>query len=258
MNSLSFSLDNVCSGYGKHMVLDHISGVIRSGKMTVFIGPNGSGKTTMLKTMAGVLPFDGRISLMDRDLAGYPSAERGRIIGFAGQTPVMNSPFSVFEVVLMGRLPYINTLRGYSGTDRRKALAAASAMRLEDMLQRSVSALSGGEKQRVALAQVLAQDTEVLLLDEPSSALDPNHTLDLFSTLRDLAAAGRSVVLSVHDINLAARFADDLWVLKNGKLLARGAVDEILGPDLLFDTYDVPFTCYRGEENNVWHVKEPN
>lgn len=258
MDGLSFSMENVCSGYGKRMVLERITGDIRSGKVTVLIGPNGSGKTTMLKTMAGVLPFDGRISLMDRDLGEYSAGERGRLIGFAGQTPRMDSPFSVFEVVLMGRLPYINTLRGYSDRDRQEALRAASAMRLEGMLHRPVRALSGGEKQRVALAQVLAQDTEVLLLDEPSSALDPNHTLDLFSTLRNLAAAGKSVVLSVHDINLAARFADDLWVLKNGKLLARGAAYDILGPDLLFDTYDVPFACYRGEENNVWHVKEPN
>lgn len=256
MTPTLFSLADVSLRYGRQPVLKGITGRIPASEMTFIIGPNGSGKTTLLKALAGVVPYKGKLCLRGNELSGYSSLQRGKTIGFIGQSPQMNYPFTVFEVILMGRLPYISSIKGYGKADREAALRAASSMELDHMLEKPVTALSGGEKQRVAIAQVLAQDTDVILLDEPSSALDPSHALRLFSLLQEMKGNGKSMVISVHDINLAARFADHLWILKDGAIMAQGNISETLTPELLMKTYDVAFSCYYGKEDErVWHAE---
>lgn len=268
---MSYRLENLSVGYRARPVLQNLSGEIRHGRITALLGPNGSGKSTLLGCLAGLLPHEGDLFL--RDLPGKketghvispPSEHRlrklsrrelGLRIGFVPQDPLLRSPFAVYEVILLGRLPHVRSLAGYTEEDRRMAAAAALRLGLGDLFSRSVVELSGGERQRVAVAQLLAQDPQVLLLDEPSSSLDPRHGAELFALLREAAREERTIVVSVHDVNLAARWCDDVWILSEGTLLAAGSVTAVLREDLLQKAYGVSFAHYTGEDGVVWHPR---
>lgn len=268
---MSYRLENLFAGYRARPVLRNLSGEIKPGRITALLGPNGSGKSTLLGCLAGLLPHEGNLFLRDLpekketgQAAPPPSEHRvrklsrrelGLRIGFVPQDPLLRYPFAVYEVILLGRLPHVRSLAGYAEEDRRMAASAASRLGLGDLLSRSVAELSGGERQRVAVAQILAQNPQVLLLDEPSSSLDPRHGAELFALLRETALEGRTVVASVHDVNLAARWCDDVWVLLDGELLAAGSVTAVLREDLLRKAYGVSFARYAGEDGVVWHPR---
>jgi iron complex transport system ATP-binding protein len=243
------------AAYGSRVVLRDICGVFPAGAVTFVLGPNGSGKSTLLRVLGGGMPFSGSVRVGETELSSLPARRRGRLVGVVTQSPTVSFPFTVREVVEMGRLPHRRFLRGMSDGDGAAVRCAIDAMELGDLLSRRVPALSGGERQRAVIAQVIAQDTEVILLDEPSSALDPRHTLRLFRFLGAAAAAGRTVVAAVHDINLAAEFGDRVWILKDGALVASGTVEGTLTKDILSEVYDVPFESVgRGRGKNIWRA----
>ena len=242
-------------GYGDGLVLSGLGGTARPGTLTALIGSNGSGKSTLLRAFAGILPYRGSLALGGRELCGIPSRELGRLVGVVPQQTKMTAQFTVYEAVGLGRLPYQGLSGKSSETDERMIMEAMARTELDHLLLRDVSRLSGGEAQRVCVATVLAQDPPVMLMDEPSSALDHRQTSKVFHLLRELADAGKTVMVSMHDVNLAAGFADFFFAMKNGKILFDAPVGELDG-HVLERIYDIPFELYKSEKGEeAWHTK---
>jgi iron complex transport system ATP-binding protein len=241
--------------YGDRLVLREIDGTIRQGALTALIGPNGSGKSTLLRAFAGLLPYGGKLTLRERELSGISRRELGQLVGVVPQQTRMAAPFTVYDAVALGRLPHQGLMGTLSEKDKRLIMDAVARTELDRLLFRDVTRLSGGEAQRVALATVLAQDSPVMLLDEPSSALDPRQTLKVFSMLRELTGSGKTVIAAVHDVNLAAAFADFFLAMESGEILSEAPIEK-LDEEVLERVYGVPFEPYlsKGGEK-AWHAK---
>ncbi|MCI1748213.1 MAG: ABC transporter ATP-binding protein [Acidipropionibacterium sp.] len=198
--------------------------------MTMVVGLNGSGKTTLLHLMAGLrTPSHGRVLLEGTDLAQIPRRRRARTIALLEQVPRANVDLAVADVVALGRIPYRGRWGRGGGSDPQVA-AMMEATGVADLADRSWSSLSGGEKQRVQLARALAQEPRVLLLDEPTNHLDQRHQIGLLEKVREL---GTTTVAVIHDLDLAAAFADDLLVMDSGRLVAQGPVDDVLTEEMV-------------------------
>lgn len=221
---------------GSKPVLTDVSLPVIAGEVLALVGPNGAGKSTMLAALAGdVRPTSGEILLAGEPLTTWRPEELALRRAVLLQQVQLSFPFSVREVVRMGRAPWTNTPA--AELDEDLLALAMSATDVTDFADRRFSALSGGEKARVALARVLAQDTGVLMLDEPTAALDLRHQETVLQVARDRAAAGRAVVVVLHDLNLAAGYADKVAVLERGALAALGTPEEVLHEDLLSSVY---------------------
>lgn len=211
---------------------------VRHGQVLALVGPNGAGKSTLLGAVAGdLVPAAGSVLLDDRGVGEWPTRELARRRSVLLQSHEVSFAFTVREVVEMGRAPWL----GRDEQDDDEA-AIAEAMRradVEHLADRPFTQLSGGERARAALARVLAQRTDVVLLDEPTAALDLRHTEDVMSVARDLADAGRAVVVVLHDLSLAAAHADVVAVLDAGRLVGHGAPADVLTPDLVSSTYGI-------------------
>ena len=227
---------------GGREILHDVSLAIEPGVVSVLVGPNGAGKSTLLRVLAGlVAPARGQVVLGNRELVQMPPRERARMVGVLFDVPDATFAFSAREIVLMGRFPYLGGgLRGFAteadlaATDRALAL-----LELGPLADRAYPTLSSGERQRVALARLLAQAPRVFLLDEPTARLDPAHALAVARLVRGLAAAGHTVLAVVHDLDFAARLADRLWILAAGRIVATGAPGEVLVPERLAAVYGV-------------------
>jgi iron complex transport system ATP-binding protein len=213
---------------------------IASGTVTAVLGCNGAGKTLTLHTLAGLrAPARGSITLAGESLTSWPRRALARKLGLLTQTTEDPFPSTVLDSVLVGRHPHIDFWRWESDADRAIARTALASVALEELAEREVDTLSGGERRRVAIAALLAQDPDVLLLDEPINHLDPHHQLDVLKLLRDKAHAGRTIVMSLHDAGLAARFSDHaLLLFGNGEWLS-GATAEVLTPTTMTKLYGV-------------------
>lgn len=224
---------------GRTLVRD-LELAIAGGAVTAILGCNGAGKTLTLNTLAGLrAPAHGSVTLDGALLANWPRRALARKLGLLTQTTEDPFPSTVLDSVLVGRHPHIDFWRWESDADRAIARAALAAVTLEDLAERDVDTLSGGERRRVALATLLAQDPDVFLLDEPINHLDPHHQLDVLKLLRENAHAGRTVVMSLHDAGLAARFSDHaLLLFGNGEWLS-GPTAEVLTPETMTKLYGV-------------------
>ncbi len=252
---MGLALIDVSSEYSDGGGIRDFSAVAKNGAITVVMGPNGSGKSTLLKSIAGIVPYRGEISLEGKDLKKLDRRSIARHISFVEQAPSIRYPFSVAEILSMGRLPYGRNAP-YNAATVRMVHKAAKEMDLVSLLNRSVTTLSGGELQRVSLARSLVQDSPVMLLDEPSSALDPGHVSMLFSLLRSLALKGKSIIITVHDVNLAMFFADDLWIIDRGRMTAKGVPEEMVNDEILSRVYGVGFSRYFNEkEESMWFFR---
>ncbi|MEG1038960.1 MAG: heme ABC transporter ATP-binding protein [Pseudomonas sp.] len=231
--------DNLLVRRGQRTVLANVSVQLRPGEVLGVLGPNGAGKSTLLAALCGELALsEGNVSLEKRALADWPGQERAKRLAVLPQSSSLNFAFSVNEVVGMGRLPYA-TGRARDAEIVIEALRAADALHLAE---RSYLALSGGERQRVHLARVLAQlwpgaDGQTLLLDEPTSMLDPLHQHTILQAARDFAERGAAVMVILHDLNLAARYCDQLLLLQDGLPHAYGPPAEVLTTDALAAVY---------------------
>ena len=255
MDGFGFRLRGLTSGYGARTILKGIDADIPAGVLTSLIGPNGSGKSTLLRALAGLQPYGGTLNLTggegEREVRRISRREFALLAGVVPQGFHPAYPFSVWEVIGMGRLPYRGLLGGRATEeDDARIVAAARRVGVEELLPRPITALSGGEAQRVLLACVLAQDPPVFLLDEPTSALDPNQATRVFALLRELAEEGRTVVAVVHDINASLAFSGHYLALREGTLLSQGPMDELNG-DVLQALYGTPFLPYRSERGDV-------
>ena len=251
--SFAFCLDSVSCGYAGHDVLCGFSACVERGALTALIGPNGGGKSTLLKLLGGVVGYRGKAELSGRELRSISRAEFGRAVGFVPQQVKISAPFTVYEVIAMGRLPYCGLFSKLSDEDDAAVLRAAERAGISHLLFRRACELSGGEQQRVFIAVALAQEPEIFLLDEPTSALDPSQSVRVFSIFRELADEGRTVVVAAHDLNAAIPFSDRYIALQSGALAAEGASRE-LDERVLEPLYGVKFKKYISDEGDTaWH-----
>lgn len=216
---------NLSAGYPGNPVLQDISLTFRQGSVNVIVGPNGCGKSTLLKALTGILPASGSVKLEGQELLSLSRRELAKKVSFLPQNrPVPE--ITAGNLVLHGRFPYLSYPRRYRQEDHRIASEAMKKMGIGDLAERRLSTLSGGQRQKVYIAMALAQDTPVILLDEPNTFLDISHQLQLMDQARALAAEGKTVVLVLHDLAMALEYADFLAVISEGICLFQGNPEE--------------------------------
>lgn len=232
---------------GENAILDGVSFAARSGTLTGLIGPNGAGKSTLMRTALGLVPLDaGSISFEGADLPGMKRRARAQLSAFVEQSGATEVHLTAREVVLLGRIPFQSVWQSSpSPADDQAVDEALAAVEMSDLATRLYHTLSGGEQQRLQIARALAQQPQLLILDEPTNHLDVHAQLAILSLLRRRAKAGATVLLALHDLNLAASFCDALVVLHKGRQVAKGTPDEVLTPALLRSVYDVDATLLR-------------
>ena len=229
------SLRGVRLGYGANPVLHNLDLDIPEGRMTVIVGPNGCGKSTLLKAMARLLPVTaGEVRLEGQPLHGLPTRHVAQRLALLPQAPSLPEGLSVRDLVAQGRFPHQGWLGRPHPGDQAAIDRALAQTGLAALADRPVGALSGGQRQRVWIAMVLAQETPLILLDEPTAWLDLRVQLDLMACLHRLTReAGRTLVLVLHELNLAAAYADHMVMLREGRIMAEGAPDAVMTPALL-------------------------
>lgn len=221
---------------GGRRVLDDVSISIVPGEVLALVGPNGAGKSTLLAVLSGELhPSAGYVLLDDRDIRSFRPIELARRRAVLTQESSLSFPFQVSQVIEMGRSPWARTASG--AEDTRAITSAAERADVAHLAGRRFTELSGGERARVSLARVLAQDTRIVFLDEPTAALDLRHQEDVLRIARDLAADGRAVVVVVHDLSLAGAVADRIAMLAEGRLVAVGTPHEVLVRETVSSVY---------------------
>jgi iron complex transport system ATP-binding protein len=247
------SVKDVTFSYNGAQVLSGLTFEVPAGEFLGIIGPNGAGKSTLMKLLDRILlPGSGEIFLEGRALQLYSRKELARLIGYLQQEFSTSFDFSVLEMVLMGRFPYQRMLAMDSPEDLRIATQAMQATDCEYLRERSYLTLSGGERRRVILASALAQQPGVLLLDEPTTALDLKHQLHIYRILKKLQQENGMTILSVtHDINLAAQFCRRILVLKQGKIVADGSAAKVLRKEILEDVYETPIEIMAHPESGL-------
>jgi iron complex transport system ATP-binding protein len=233
------SARDVAVRLGGVRVVDGASLDLRTGELTALVGPNGAGKTTLIRACAGLVPAEGRVMLGDRALGSLSLRERARIVAYLPQGHVFHWPMSVAAVVALGRHPHADPFSPSEAADRAAAARALSACAVDVFATRSVSTLSEGERARVALARALATEAPVLLADEPTAALDPRHQLVVMELLRQIAHNGGAVLAIVHDLTLAARYADRVLVMDRGRIVADAAPGEALSRERIAAVFGV-------------------
>jgi cobalamin transport system ATP-binding protein len=239
-NSVALSARGVSGGYGDRQVLHRVSLEVGFGELVAIVGPNGAGKSTLLRLLAASMaPWDGSIELLGRSLADFDRRALARNIAIVGQENAVAFPFTVLEVVLMGRAPHLAPFSFESPGDLAIARAALDRLGLLGLAARHVQELSGGERKRVVLARALAQEPKVALLDEPTAFLDLKHVAEIFAVLRELCERdGLAVVATLHDLNAAALYADRVLLLRDGSTVASGLPEQVLTSDNLRAVYD--------------------
>ena len=237
---MSLVADRVSVRLGSRSVLEGIDLAVKPGEILAVLGPNGAGKTTLMRTLAGLLaPASGRVLLDGDDLSRVDRRRLGRRLAFLPQERTVHWPIAARIVVALGRRPHGGALDRLSAADAvavERALAAVDAQALAD---RPVDELSGGERARVLIARALAQEAGILIADEPLAGLDPAHQLELARQLQAIAREGRSVVLALHDLSLAARFASRVAIVKDGRLMAVGAPGDALNEDIMARAFGI-------------------
>ncbi|MGC1375611.1 MAG: heme ABC transporter ATP-binding protein [Anaerolineales bacterium] len=235
-------IKNLNVSYGPRHILKNISLNVNAGEILALLGPNGSGKSTLIRALSGVAPASSdTLSLSGRSLGGLNAAARARLMAVVPQTVSLPPAFTVWETVLLGRTPYLNFLGQISAKDEAIARCALTKVDALSFAERRVGQLSGGEQQRVLLARALAQSTPVLLLDEPTTHLDLQHQVGLLELVHKLARdENLTVLIALHDLNLAARYADRLALIVDGEIKALGAPKEVLNPEMIASVYHWP------------------
>ncbi|MCY0935884.1 ABC transporter ATP-binding protein [Streptomyces sp. H34-S4] len=228
----------VTVGYGDRTVIDALDVTIPPGVVTTIIGPNGCGKSTLLRTLSRLLkPTSGSVVLDGEDIARLRTRDVAKKLGLLPQAPVAPEGLTVADLVARGRHPHQSWLRQWSSDDASVVERALAMTGVADLADRPVDALSGGQRQRVWISMTLAQGTDLLLLDEPTTYLDLAHAVDVLDLVDDLHESGCTVVMVLHDLNLAARYSDNLIVMKAGSVLAQGHPRDVLTAELLHEAF---------------------
>ncbi len=239
---MSLEIVHVSAGYPSQQVLDDVHLTVPKGQILALLGPNGAGKTTLLRVLSGTLaPWQGQVRWEGRDIHRLTPKERARLVAVVPQARALPPAFTVEQAVMLGRTPYLSWLGGAGPADWEAVQRALTQTDLLPLAARPLQNLSGGEQQRVLLARALAQETPLLLLDEPTTHLDLHHQTRLLALVRDLSRArGLTVVMVVHDLNQAARYADRVAILDRGRLVAAGSPAAVLTAERLTRVYRTP------------------
>ena len=230
-------------------VLHDVSLSLPSGQLVALVGPNGAGKTTLLRALAGLVPSTGTIEVGGDHLSSLSLRERAKRFGYLPQGHLVHWPLPAKDVVALGRYPHGATDPArLSPRDEQAVLRAMQATNVVEFSERPVTELSGGERSRVALARVLAVEAPIVLADEPTASLDPRYQIDVMINLRGAADRGVLVVVVTHDLGLAARFADTVLVLSDGRLVAQGKPAQALSEQVMADVFRI--SAYRADYRN--------
>jgi iron complex transport system ATP-binding protein len=236
------AIESITAGYDGRTVLDGVTLLVAPGQVLALIGPNGAGKSTLIRAASGMLALArGRVTIGGLDVHGLPPGDRAKRVAVVPQAVKLPEAFTVLDTVLMGRTAYIGWVGRETDVDREIALSAMRRTSILDLADRRIGELSGGEQQLVLVARALAQSAPVLLMDEPTAHLDLRHQARILGLVKELAAAdGLAVLIALHDLNLAAQYADRAALLAGGSLRAAGTPAEVLTPGNVREAYGVP------------------
>lgn len=231
----AISTETLSLGYGETVIIDELDVAIPKGEITVLIGSNGCGKSTLLRSLARLMkPRGGSVLLEGKAIAKLPTKEVARELAILPQSPSAPEGLTVHQLVKQGRYPYQSWLKQWSKEDEDAVAKALKATKLEEMADRPVDSLSGGQRQRAWIAMTLAQDTDIILLDEPTTYLDMTHQIEILDLLFELnEKEKRTIVMVLHDLNLACRYAHYLVAIKDKQIYAEGRPEEVITCDLV-------------------------
>lgn len=237
----ALKVQNLRFRYSTEDVLKKISFDIPKGSFVSILGPNGSGKTTLLKTISHILkPDEGNVLLKEKTLREYGHKELARSIAVVHQNQPTDFDFTVEDVVLMGRYPHLRQFQSESTKDHEVTRSAMQRTAISHLREKNLKHISGGERQRVMIARALAQETDTLLLDEPISHLDIKYQLEILKMCRGLShEKDMTIITTLHDINMAARFSDYMILMKSGEIIEMGTPEEVMTPAIIRAVYDV-------------------
>ncbi|MBM6616632.1 ABC transporter ATP-binding protein [Bacillus suaedaesalsae] len=231
----TFQSEGITAGYENRTILHDVSISIPSNKISIIIGANGCGKSTLLKTMARLIkPTSGQITLDGKPIQKIPPKQLARVLGLLPQSPIVPEGITVADLVGRGRYPHQTFLKGWSRKDYEAVAEAMEMMNITEFADRNIDELSGGQRQRVWIAMALAQQTDILFLDEPTTYLDITYQVEILDLLTDLNRKyGTTIVMVLHDINLSARYADYIFALHQGKLVEEGKPSKVITSTLI-------------------------
>lgn len=237
--SVRLEASSLCVGYGERLVVDTLDLSIVGGTVTAVIGPNGCGKSTLLRALGRLLPArSGAVLLDGKQIDRMPTREVAQVLGLLPQAPSAPEGLTVADLVARGRHPHQSWYRQWSSDDEAAVAAALAMTGISDLAERTVDELSGGQRQRAWISMALAQGTDLLLLDEPTTYLDLAHQIDVLDLVQELhSGMGRTIVMVLHDLNLAARYADNIVAMRDGRIVAQGAPGEVLTEAMLLDVF---------------------
>ena len=236
---MKIQVKNIWFSYDSINALEGISFEVSDKEIISLAGPNGSGKTTLLKCINRILkPKSGNILIYEKDSCEFQLKDLAQILGYAPQISDHRFSFTVFDTVLLGRRPYINWR--LTKRDRKIVIDTLCSLNLEGLMLREFNELSGGEQQKVIIARALAQEPEVLLIDEPTSNLDLKHQIEVLKLIRSIVRKNAlSIIMAIHDLNLASRFSDKIILLKQGKIYAAGEPRSVFTKEIIKDVYGI-------------------
>lgn len=249
-------VNNLCKNVCNHCILNDVTLELETGTVTAFIGPNGAGKSTLLSTMCRLLNKDsGQVMIKGKEITKWRTDELAKEIAILKQQNTYQVKMTVRELLSFGRFPYSKGhLKGEDHAIIEKVLGYLS---LEEYADRYLDTLSGGQLQRAALAMILVQDTDYILLDEPLNNLDMKQSIVVMQTIRNMAdELGKTILVVLHDINFAAAYADNIIAMKNGEICYSGTVDEVICPEPLKDVFDVDMAVetIQGKKYCLYHI----
>lgn len=239
MTTHTFQTEKLQAGYDQKPILENITLAIPANQISIIIGANGCGKSTLLKTMARLIkPIQGQVILDGQSIHTIQPKQLAKTVGLLPQSPIVPEGITVADLVGRGRFPHQTLFKGWSTKDYEAVAEALEMMNITEFADRNIDELSGGQRQRVWIAMALAQQTDILFLDEPTTYLDITYQVEILDLLTDLNQKyGTTIVMVLHDINLSARYADYLFAVKEGQLIAEGSPKDIVTSDLIKDVF---------------------
>jgi iron complex transport system ATP-binding protein len=234
------SAENLSVSYGDKTIINNLNISFRTGEITALIGPNGCGKSTLLKALARInKTSSGQVLLKNQTLSSFADKQLAQQMSLLPQMLITPDGISVQRLVEYGRSPYLSHWGKLNNDDKQMVEAAMHETRVSEFATQSVSSLSGGQRQRAWIAMILAQDTELVMLDEPTTYLDLSHQIELMKLMQAMKSKGKTVIVVLHDLNQACRYCDNLVVMQQGEVVAQGTPDMIFTEQLLLDVFSL-------------------